>query len=240
MNQIALLHKYLKKAHSLSLEHPQMPAEQGWFEILPCFSIFELHQHLTEYKNIALKLHHYLEVEHNLSDDTDKGDFDEDWIVGVLNALSSQGSMVSIFSSFEKASLKTLSAHARSWNHGYVVKSSLDEDAILSLIEKLRIERDIITNDTNLSFDFKRVILIEIDNLINALVNFDTLGEEKIKEAVTVFCANAYKNEDIGNYVKNNLNFRQLISDIDSTITIASFMAPAIPMLMGVVNAIAS
>lgn len=181
-------------------------------------------ERINELTNITLKLYKQCYAEAELVGEVD--DFDATWILEILTALSLQGNFVENVSEIHIHTYSILRTSIRNWNHGYSIQSTLDQEKIEELTDKLKEERTKILFDDCLSFDLKRILLIEIDRLINSLENFGLLGEENVKNIVTDFYASAFFNKDIQNYYQNNSSFKEVINDLSATITIGSFAAP--------------
>lgn len=229
MNQIKALYDYLNLGLNLARNTPGVQSSSGWKQILriDSDSDLELEKMMLQLKSTTLELYDSLKTEY-LIDHGNLVGFRNDWIFTVLKTLDLQGSLGQNFNNFNDNTLALVYAHIKGWNHGYSVKSKMDEEKVLELISKLENEKQKILDDQTITDDLKRVLIIQIEKLIFALRNFETLGNDQVKSAVTEFYANAFFNNDVTEYYKGHPSFKEVIDAISASITIATFSTPLI------------
>lgn len=227
MNQIKVLYNYLSLGLNLARNTPGLQSASGWKQILKIKSDLELQKMIVQLKSTTLELNDSLISEY-LIEHGDLEGFKNEWILAVLDTLDLKGSMAQNFNKFDDNTLAIVYAHIKGWNHGYSVKSKMDEEKVLDLISKLEAEKLNILDDEFITDDLKRVLIIQIEKLIFALRNFETLGNDQVKAAVTEFYAEAFFNNDVTEYYKGHPSFKEVIDAISASITIATFATPLI------------
>jgi len=228
VNQVKVLLNHLISIKDFRDESKNISAQAAWGEVTEIDDIILLHTRMNELEGIALKLHSQLMVENEI----EGNDPDEDWIREILQGLSLKGDLHTNIDSIHKHTYNLLKAQVRNWNHGYSVHSTLDVNKINELLSKLRDERESIFEDKTLSNDLKRVLILEIDKLIYCLENYQTLGEEFTKEAITDFYSEAFFNKDIKEYYQKTPTFKDAIDQVCAAITIGTFTSPVFSNLL--------
>lgn len=231
VNQIRVLLNQLISAKKIRDEQTNLSAKSGWNQATGLDSI-DLYQRMNELTAITLKLHNQLKLENEL--DGENLDSNNDWTQEVLKGLSLEGNFSTNIDGIHKYTLKIIQSNIQNWNHGYKVQSSLDEEKISELINKLKSEKDTIFSNNEISRDLKRVLIREIDKLIYCLENFNILGEEFAKEAITDFYSHAFFNKDIETYYQKSPTFKDVIDQLSAAITIGTFTTPAISAFLEV------
>lgn len=225
VNQIRVLLNHLMSAKEIRDNHASLSAKSGWVQATGLDGI-ELHQRINELVSITINLHSHLKLENEIDDGI--SDSDKDWILEVLKGLSLEGNFSNNIDGIHKYTLKIIQSNIKNWNHGYTIQSSLDHEKIFELISKLQSEKDDILQNKNISRDLKRVLISEIDRLMYCLKNFEILGNEFAKEAITTFYSHAFFNKDIENYYQSSPSFKDVIDQLSAAITIGTFTTPAI------------
>jgi len=232
MNQIQVLLTHLNdaKTYRATLTSPNIPAQSGWQRITGIKSPIPLLNRMNELSTIALNLH----KSHMLDNEIDKISDDSGWIHEVINALSLHGNFGSNMDQLHNHTLTIIRTSMRSWNEGYKIQSTLDQEKINELVAKLGDERNSILSDENLTTELKKLLLKEIDKIIYSLTNYSILGEEFVKNAVTDFYSEAFFNKDIQKYYNSEkTSLKEIIEAISTSITIGTFIAPMGPLLLG-------
>lgn len=224
MNQIQVLLNHLLEAKSYRDQVSNITAHTGWTKVTGLNDMIHLHQRMNQLIGITLNLHTQLTIENEL--DGVNHASQHEWIKEIFKGLSLEGNFSTNIDAIHKYTLDIIRSNVRNWNHGYTVHSSLDEEKILELIEKLQRERILILENKKLSHDLKRVLISEIDKLIYCLENYNSLGEEFTKEAITDFYSEAFFNKDIKEYYQKTPGFKEAIDQVSAAITIGTFSAP--------------
>jgi hypothetical protein len=231
MNQISVLYNHLKKARNYAINTAGMKANEAWKRVAEKDNFIELSKVINELENITLNLYYTLKVEHEVEYGLEIP-YENTWVPEVLKVLSLENTIGHNFSTFHGHTLDIIHAHIRNWNHGYSVRSKLDEQKITELVEKFSAIRNEIFLDINISEDLKRVLIVEIDKILYALNNYGAMGEELVKNAVNSFYSNAFFNQDITSYYQTHPSFKEAIDALSASITIATFSTPLIDMMV--------
>ncbi|MCX0334773.1 hypothetical protein [Acinetobacter radioresistens] len=230
MNQVQVLLNHLTLIKDFRDKSRNITASAAWAEVTEIGDVILLHARMNELESIALKLYSQLIVENEIYGN----DPNEDWIREILQGLSLKGDLHTNIDSIHKHTYTLLKSHVRNWNHGYTVHSTLDDNKINQLLSKLKDERESIFVDKTISNDLKRVLIIEIDKLIYSLENYQTLGEDLTKEAITKFYSEAIFNKDIQKYYHKSSNFKEVIDQVCAAITLGTFTSPVFSSLLDV------
>lgn len=232
MNQIQVLLTHLSDAKTYrgTLTNTNIAAKSGWERITGIKSPIPLLNRMNELSTIALSLH----KNHMLDNEIDKISDESGWIHEVINALSLHGNFTSNMDQLHSHTLTIIRTSMRGWNEGYKIQSSLDQEKINELAAKLRVERNSILSDGNLTTELKKLLLKEIDKIIYSLTNYSILGEEVVKNAVTDFYSEAFFNKDIQKYYNSEkTSLKEIIEALSASITIGTFTSPLGPLLLG-------
>lgn len=230
VNQLQVLLNHLLEAKSYRDQISNISAYTGWSEITGLDSRILLCERMNQLISITLSLHKQILIESELNNDMYKPD--EDWVNEILKGLSIDGVFATNIDGIHKHTLSIVRSNIRNWNHGYTVRSTLDSHKILALLNQLEEERNNILNDTEISFDLRRVLIIEIDKLVFCLKNYEVLGEEYTKEAITDFYSEAFFNKDIKEYYQKTPTFKDAIDQVCAAITIGTFTSPVFSNLL--------
>ncbi len=234
VNQLQVLLNHLSdaKLYRDQISVSNISAYSGWSEITGLTNRILLCERMNQLVGITLTLHKQIIVESELNNDMHKPD--EDWVDEILKGLSIDGVFATNIDRIHKHTLAIVRSNIRNWNHGYTIRSTLDSNKILALLNQLKEERDKILSDTEISFDLKRVLIIEIDKLILCLKNYEVLGEEYTKEAITDFYSEAFFNKDIKEYYQKTPTFKEAIDQMCAAITLGTFTSPVFSSLLDV------
>ncbi|MFC6052342.1 hypothetical protein A6M14_12250 [Acinetobacter sp. Ac_877] len=228
MNQILYLFNELKEVKLLSTqlgEHAS--ASTGWKKYLNTNNHLIVRQHLNILESISLTLFESLKIEAEINDHEI---YDSTWIEQVLEALHFNGVFKRNLSQISNQTLEYLRMTARTWQHGFEVKSSLDEEKVSHLITALEEQRAEIIRDNKISLDLKRILVIELDKLIWALKKYSQVGDI-IQGALKNIYAEILLNPEVQNEFFKRSKLKNTVSEISSYLTIGATAYQYLPEL---------
>ncbi|BAP35423.1 hypothetical protein [Acinetobacter guillouiae] len=218
MNQVFYLVEELRKVKQLSEQLGGVESIVGWKKHLDSNNNLVVRQHVNVLENISLSLYESLRVEAEINGHEI---YDQTWIQEVLDALSLKGMFPSNVSKVSNQTLEYLRMTARTWQLGFEVKSSLDEVKVSHLITALEEERAEIIKDDKLSFDLKRILVIELDRLIWALKKYSKVGDV-LQGALKDIYGEILLNPDVQNEFIGRSKLKDTITEISSYVTIGT------------------
>ncbi|RZG48992.1 hypothetical protein [Acinetobacter wuhouensis] len=228
MNQVFYLVEELRKVKQLSTQLGGVESIVGWKKHLNNNNDLLVRQHVNVLENISLSLYESLKIEaeingHNI--------YDQTWIHQTLGALSLQGMFQSNLSQISNQTLEYLRMTARAWQHGFEVKSALDEEKVSHLVTVLEEERAEIIKDDKLSFDLKRILVIELDKLIWALKKYSQVGDV-LQGALKDFYGEVLLNSEVQKVFSDRPNLKDKVAEISSYVTIGTAAYQYMPVLL--------
>lgn len=218
MNQVLYLVEELREVKQLSIQTGNVESMKGWKKHLGNSNDLVVRQHVNVLENISLSLFESLKIEAEINGHEI---YDQTWIQETLRALSLQGMFPSNLSLISNQTLEYLRMTARTWQHGFEVKSSLDEEKVSHLVTLLEEQRSEIIKDEKLSFDLKRILVIELDKLIWALKKYSQVGDV-LQRALKDFYGEVLLNPEVQNTFFNRSKLKDLVSQLSSYVTIGA------------------
>ncbi len=227
MNQVFYLVEEIIKVKEFMPNVGDVSALSGWKKYLDVKDDFFVRQHLNILENIAISLYNTLILDAEI---TGQEIYDKSWINQTLAALSSNGRFSDNLANIPFSTLEYLRMTARSWKHGFEVKSALDEEKVSHLITLLEEERAEILKDNSVSFDLKRVIVAELDKLILALKRYSKVGDV-LQSALKNIYGEVLLNPEVQNEFLKRSKLKDTIAEISSYITIGTAAYQYLPTL---------
>ncbi|WP_173911607.1 hypothetical protein [Acinetobacter sp. Marseille-Q1618] len=227
MNQISFLVNEIIKVKEFSRSIGGCGPLTGWKNFLKAEDDFFVRYHVNNLQNIVLALHESLRIEAEINE---QQLLDQSWIIQTLDALNLYGEFRENLSRVTPQSLEYLRMSARTWQHGFEVRSVLDEEKVSRLVTLLEEERAVIIQDDNLSFDLKRVLVTELDKLIWALKKYSKVGDV-LQSALKNIYGEVLLNPEVQNEFLKRSKLKDTIAEISSYITIGTAAYQYLPTL---------